>query len=158
MVKFPECFVAPSTCKMGTCSMLIWPCKNVQRITFIDRYRNYYVSRGLSRHLSLFLQTCFISTSTRLIVLHFEKLNVIDFTKTCVMSSLCGSQTEIPQTTDTVLTVCTTLLEFQAISLSSRGRARAVHIVGTAASSHELFLLSYCYLDLVLRGFWMCLS
>ena len=47
---------------------------------------------------------------------------------------------------------------FQAVSLSSRGRARAVNIVGTAASSHELFLLSYCYLDLPLWGRWMCLS
>jgi hypothetical protein len=36
----------------------------------------------------LFLQTCFISTSTPLIALHFEKLNMIDFTKS-VLYRLC---------------------------------------------------------------------
>jgi len=40
------------TCKMGTRSMLIWLCKKVQRIHFRGRYRNYYVSKGLSRHPS----------------------------------------------------------------------------------------------------------
>jgi len=82
---------------------------------------------------------------------------MIDFTKTCVTSYLRGSHTDIPQKTDRFLTACTNLPEFQAVSLSSRGRARAVHVVGTAANSHELFLLSYCYLDLVPCGPWMCL-
>ena len=98
--QIPRIFVvAPRTCKVGKFSDLV---KNVRRITFSDRYRNYYVSRGLSRHLSLFLETCFISTSIRLIALHFEKLNMIDLTKTCAMSSLRGSHAEIPQTTDTI--------------------------------------------------------
>jgi hypothetical protein len=99
-----------------------------------------------------------ISTSTRPIALHFGKLNMIDFTKTCAIPSLSGSHTKGPQPTNTVLTPCTTLPEFQAVSLSSQGRARAVHIVGTAAGSHQFFLLSYCYLDLALWGRWMCLS
>ena len=122
---------------------------------------NFFHHKDLGNHL---LQLCPkvvkhpVYTSTRLIVLHFVKLNMIDFTKTCAMPSLPGSHTEVPQTTGTILTPCTTLPEFQAVFLSSRDRARAVHIVVAAASSHELFLLSYCYLDLSLWGRWMCLS
>jgi hypothetical protein len=99
-----------------------------------------------------------ISTSSRLIALYFEKLNMIDFTKTCAIPSLPDSHTEGPQPTDKILMPCITLPELQAVSLSSRGRARAMHIVGTTVSSHELFFLSYCCFDLALWERWMCLS
>jgi hypothetical protein len=66
------------------------------------------------------------------------------FHKTCAIPSLPDSHTEVPQPTDTVLMPCLTLPEFQAVSSLSRVRARAMHIVGTAASSYELFLRVYC--------------
>jgi hypothetical protein len=146
------------SCKMGTCSMPIWPCKKCYTNWFQKPISELLRFNRTVQTFIFFLQTCFISANTRLIALYFDKLNMTDFTQTCAIPSFPGCHTEGPQTTDTILRPCATLPEFQAVSFSRRSWARSVHIVGTAASSHELFLMSYCYFALALWGRWLCLS
>jgi hypothetical protein len=124
------------TCKIGTCPMLILVKKG--SANGLQKSMSEFSFQKNSLDIYLFLQTCYtrISKNTRLISLKFEKLNKSDFTKTCAIPSLPGSHTEDPQPTDTVVTSCETLPEFQAVSLSSADRVRAVHSVCTAAACH----------------------